>query len=112
MISNHPQFVEAIQERRKVLVRYYSRADSCVVDRTCAPLDYGPGTSGHEDGLNRYWFWEYSTSGLPHTHGLVPDQIVELKVLGECFDPAELGSAPWPWAIARGWEGRLQVPNS
>jgi hypothetical protein len=54
-------------------------------------LDYGPGADS-SDGLNRYWVWDYA--GLPgaQTLGLVPQQIVELSVLGEGFDPGELPS--------------------
>ena len=53
MIPNHPQFIEAINVKKKVRLRYYSIADSGVVDRVCAPMDYGPGTV-HQDGLNRH----------------------------------------------------------
>lgn len=54
MIPNHSQFIEAINEKKKVRLRYYSQADSGAIDRVCAPLDYGPGT-GFTDKLNRYW---------------------------------------------------------
>jgi hypothetical protein len=52
MIPNHPRFIEAISEKKKVSVRFYSQADSGVLDRVCAPLDYGPGGE-IQDGLNR-----------------------------------------------------------
>jgi hypothetical protein len=91
MIPNHDRFLEAIQAHVKVTVRFYSAPDSEVLDRVCAPLDYGPGADS-QDGLNRYWVWDYA--GLPgaQTLGLVPQQIVELSVLGEGFDPGELPS--------------------
>jgi hypothetical protein len=54
MPANHPRFIEAINEKRKVCVRFYSKADSGVLDRVCAPMDYGPGGE-IQDGLNRYW---------------------------------------------------------
>ncbi len=101
MIPNHTHFVEAIQENKKVKVLYYSAPDSGVVDRICAPLDYGPGAGGAPDGVNRYWLLVYSNTGAAQTVGLVPDQIVDLKVLGETFEPSALGVAAWPWAIAR-----------
>ncbi len=103
MLPNHPLFVEAILENKKVKVQYYSAPDSGVVDRTGAPLDYGPGAAGKAgDGMNRYWLLEYSNTSEARVVGLVPDQIVDLKVLGETFDPAALGVAAWPWAVARG----------
>ena len=103
MIAHHAQFVEAISQKKKVWVQFYSTADSGVLDRVCAPLDYGPG-GGIQDGLNRYWLWDYASNTGTHTVGLVPQQIVELQVLGEGFAPADFGAPAWQWAIPRHWE--------
>ena len=102
MIPNHPQFIEAINEKRKVRLRYYSQADSGVLDRVCAPMDYGPGT-GLADGLNRYWFWNYAANTDMTVLGLLPPEILELHVLGELLDPAEFGTRSWSWAVPRNW---------
>jgi hypothetical protein len=102
MIPNHRRFVEAVVEGKKVSVRFFSLADSGVLDRICAPLDYGPGP-GMPDGLNRYWVWDYQGSAGAETLALAPQQIVELQVLGAAFDPAGLAPPPWPWAIERSW---------
>lgn len=102
MIPNHPQFLEALQEQKKVSVRFYSQADSGVVDRVCAPLDYGPGV-GTQDGVNRYSFWDYAATTESHTLDLTPLQILDLRVLGERFDPAQLDFKPSQWAVAREW---------
>ena len=95
MIPNHNRFIDAIHEKKKVCVRFYSKADSGLLDRVCAPMDYGPG-GGTNDGLNRYWLWDYASETGSYTLGLVPQQIVDLQVLGEVFDPAKLASAPAP----------------
>jgi hypothetical protein len=97
MIQNHPWFIDAINEKKKVRVRFYSIADSGVLDRVCAPMDYGPG-SEPADGLNRYWLWDYTSNTDTHILGLAPQQIVDLQVLGEGFDPAQftLVAAPAP----------------
>ena len=100
MIPNHPRFIEAIQQRRKVNIRFYSQPDHGVLDRVCAPLDYGPG-DGPPDGLNRYWLWDYTSNTDTHILGLAPQQIVDLQVLGEVFSPADFGVTPWPWSIPR-----------
>lgn len=98
MIPNHTQFIKSIEDKRKVSVRFYSQADSGVVDRICAPMHYGPGEI--HDGLNRYWIWDYASVTGSHTLGLVPKQIVDLQVLGEVFDPAEFASEPSPVSVA------------
>ena len=102
MIPDHQKFLEAINERMKVRVRFYSIADSGVIDSVCAPMDYGSGDAP-QGGLNRYWLWDYKNSTGTHNLSLSPQQIVELHVLNEMFDPAEFGMRPWPWSIARGW---------
>ena len=100
MIQNHQWFIDAINEKKKVRVRFYSIADNGVLDRVCAPMDYGPG-SETTDGLNRYWLWDYTSTAETHTLGLAPQEIVDLQVLGEVFSPADFGVQPWTWAIPR-----------
>jgi hypothetical protein len=92
MIAKHTQFTAAIQDRKKVCVRFYSKPDSGVLDRVCAPMDYGPGEN--PDGLNRYWLWDYVNETGSHRIGLVPQQILDLQVLGEVFDPSEFTLGP------------------
>jgi hypothetical protein len=102
MIPNHPQFIEAIQQKRKVNVRFYSTPDHEVLDRVCAPLDYGPG-DGPPEGLNRYWLWDYASNTGTPILGLAPQQIVDVRVLGELFDPADFAVWTAPWSIPRNW---------
>jgi len=102
MIPNHSEFIDAIGERKKVRVSFYSRADNGVLDRVCAPMDYGPGGSP-ADGLNRYWIWDFRANADARRVGLLPQQVVESHVLGEVFAPAELGVQPWPFAVPRDW---------
>jgi len=92
MIPKHAQFMEAIKEKRKVSVRFYSHADGGTLDRICAPLNYGPGDA--HDGLNRYWFWDYASNTGIHTLGLVPKQIEDLRLLGEVFDATDFNGEP------------------
>jgi hypothetical protein len=101
MIPAHKQFIEAIQAKHKVCVRFYSTADNGVVDRVCAPLDYGTGKA--QDGLNRYWVWDYAGNAESHLLGLVPQQITDLRVLGEAFDPGQLDTGIPHWSVPRDW---------
>ena len=97
MIAQHTQFTAAIQARKKVCVRFYSPPDSGVLDRVCAPMDYGPGEN--PDGLNRYWLWDYANPTGARTRGLIPQQILDLQVLGGGFDPLEFTQGPPPAPI-------------
>ena len=89
MIPNHKHFIEAIHAKHKVCLRFYSLADSGVIDLVCAPMDYGP-AAGVQDGVNRYWLWDYTSNTGSPILGLRPDQVLDIRVLGKVFDPAEL----------------------
>jgi hypothetical protein len=102
MIRNHKQFIEAIQEKKKVCLRLYSKADRGVIDLVCAPMDYGPG-GGIQDGVNRYWLWDYTSNTGSPSLGLLPEQVLDVRVLGEVFDPSQIEVAPTPWSIPRDW---------
>jgi len=102
MIPNHKQFIEAIRAKKKVNVRFYSKADSGVVDLVCAPMDYGA-VGEVQDGVNRYLLWDYSSNNGSHRLIFLPDQILNLSVLGTVFDPAEFGVPPAVWATPRDW---------
>jgi hypothetical protein len=105
MIPNHKQFIEAIKEKKKVCLRFYSKADSGLIDLVCAPLDYGP-AAGNPDGVNRYSLWDYTSNNGSHTLRFLPEQVLDLQVLGEVFDPAEFGVRPSPWSVPRDWGAR------
>ena len=102
MIPNHERFIEAINEKKNVRVRLYSLADNGVLDRVCAPMDYGPGVA-HQDGLNRYWLWDYARNPGSHTLGLLPQEIVDLQMLGEVFDPVQFDGQYARWFTPRDW---------
>jgi hypothetical protein len=93
MIAKHEQFLAAISEKKKVSVRFYSKADNGVLDRICAPISYGLGSESHDE-LNRYWLWDYASSTGSNMIGLLPQQIVDLQVLGDVFDSSLLVATP------------------
>ncbi len=111
MIPKHPQFLEAINDKKKISVRFYSQPDSGVLDRVCAPLAYGPGADA-KDGLNRYWLWDYASDPGLHTLSLLPQQIVDLQVLGEGFDPAEFAGELPPTKVAQTVDSPSTVVSS
>jgi hypothetical protein len=102
MIPNHTQFIEAIKAKKKVCVRFYSKADSGVIDLVCAPMDYGP-RAGIPDGVNWYSLWDYTSNNGTHTLSFLPEQILDVRVLGELFEPAQIDTRPQHWFIARDW---------
>ena len=92
MIPNHASFIDSIRDRKRVLLQFYSTPDNSVLNRVCAPLEYGPGID-LKDVLNRYWIWDYAAQPGSHRIGLVPEQIVKLQISGESFDPTQLSES-------------------
>ena len=109
MIPNHAQFLDAIREKKLIRIVFYSQPDAGTVDRECAPLDYGPET-GAKDELNRYWIWDPTHTAGANPLGLLPGQIVSVRVLGTDFDPEKLGVGARPWCMPRDWGIRPALP--
>lgn len=103
MLANHAQFLEAIREKKLVRIVFYSIPDAGKVDRECIPLDYGP-EPGVKDALNRYWVWDRVAPAGTNPLGLLPDQIVEMRVLGLDFSPAKIPLGDRLWSVPRNWE--------
>ena len=99
MIQKHEQFIAAIRDQKKVSVRFYSQADNGVLERICAPMGYGQ-AGAQPDELSRYWLWDYASTSGVHALGLMPQQIVDLQVLGTGFDPAEFATKPEPGLVS------------
>ena len=103
MPHNHDVFIAGIDGRQKVLLTFLSREDSDSHQiRTCAPMDYGPG-SRPKDKSNRYHFWDYDSADGPHTLSLLPDRIVSIAPIEEQFDPAEFVVWDPDWHHPRDW---------
>jgi hypothetical protein len=110
MIPNHEQFIKAINDKTKVCVRFYSTADSQVIDLVCAPMDYGP-EAEIPDGVNRYLLWDYSNNNGTPTLSLRPEQILDMRALGEVFDSDQIDIRPPHWSIARNWKDAIVPPE-
>ena len=108
MTPNHTRFFAAINDKKLVGVRFYSEADHGVLDRICAPMSYGQGIESHDE-LNRYWLWDYADTLGSHALGLLPQQIVDLQVLGEIFDPRQCIMVPQPVFVSQ--TGGLPLPT-
>ena len=98
-------FIDAIQAMKKVRLRFYSKEDGSILERTCAPMDYGPSRRAKQQN-DRFHLWDYDSDTEMHTLSLNPDQVVDIAVLDEQFDPQ--GFITWdtktsPWFVTRDW---------
>jgi len=96
------RFVGAIHSKSKIRLTFYSKEDGHDLTRTCAPMDYGPSTRAH-DKSNRFHLWDYDSDTGHHTLSLLPEQVVNIEVLPDTFDPAEFVKWKTNWIVKRDW---------
>ncbi len=94
--SAKKEFVDAIRDKKRVKVIFYSQEEKRFLVRVCAPIDYGMDASVSA-GAERLNFWDYegkkeaqTSAQAKHTLSLRADQVRSMNVLDELFDPSEL----------------------
>jgi len=98
-------FIKAIHNKNKILLYFFSKEDGTVLTRTCAPMDFGPSRRAAEKN-DRFHFWDYDSDTKRHTLSLNPEQVQNMVVLEENFDPAEFitwDTQQSPWFVPRDW---------
>lgn len=102
MHNQHNLFIDAIQNKKKLKIRFYSEEDRKFLERVCAPMDYAGGTR-IKDGLPRYWVWDFESNKTNHTLPLRAERIDSVTDTGEVFEPASFVTWPTAWVINRNW---------
>lgn len=105
MHKDHQTFLAALKSKNKVKLTFYSKEDHQNILRTCAPMDFAP-SRRTKNKSDRYHFWDYDSDTTSHTLSLLPDQVIEMKLLSEKFEPSEFVS--WDtsiskWSVDRDW---------
>lgn len=105
MHTDHSTFIESILQKKKLLLRYYSKEDGQILERTCAAMDYGPSRHA-KNKSDRYHFWDYDSDTECHPLSLPAEQISSISLLEAAFEPAEFVTwnvATSPWYFPRDW---------
>ena len=99
------KFTKAIHNRNKIRLTFYSKDDGMNTTRKCAPMDYAL-SRRYKDGLIRFHLWDYESDTQNHNLDLLPENIKNMEVLSETFDPREFvtwNTQTSPWSIKRDW---------
>lgn len=96
------EFIDAIHSKNKIRLAFHSKEDGHALTRTCAPMDYGPGTRAHNKS-DRFHSWDYDSDTERHTLSLLPEQVISIEVLSDLFDPAEFVTWQPNWIVQRDW---------
>lgn len=99
------KFIQAINAKSKLHVTFFSKEDNRSLTRLCAPFDIGP-SSKAKDKADRYHFWDYDSDIGSHTLSLIDEQVIDIKILDEKFEPSDIitwSFKPNSWYLQRNW---------
>lgn len=95
-------FINAIMNKKKIRLTFYSKQDNARLTRLCAPMDYAP-SSRAIDKSNRFHLWDYESDTKNHTLSLLPNQIIEMEITDIDFNPSDFVTWKTNWTIPRNW---------
>lgn len=100
-MDSHTKFLQAIQDKKYILMTKNTK-DKGIIERRCVPYDYAVGKNHKSDNTPRYWTWHLETK---HPSPTKERDVIEIKILDECFDPGEYvtWSSPYNWSTPRDW---------
>lgn len=105
MHPDHQKFLDALAGKRRVSLRFFSKKEGRDLTRVCAPLDYGP-LRGAAEPVPHYQLWDLEGKRKPLNIAVTADDVRELTVLDETFDPAAIitwNFKPKAWHVERDW---------
>jgi hypothetical protein len=86
MHSDHSIFIQAIKDKKKVLIEHRNDTGHDTRTKVCRPLFYIPANG--QDGCAQYYFWEGDRGGKGDILRVTPAQIVSIEPTQESFDPS------------------------
>lgn len=99
------EFLRAIDNKLKVKVTFNAKEEGKgQITRLCIPFDFGASQKVDAiDKSEKYHLYDLDSPDGPHNLPLNPEQIVNLQVLSEGFDPTDYVKWPPNWIYKRDW---------
>lgn len=95
------EFINAINNKRVLEVKFNSKEKGVIV-RKCIPFDFAT-SKRYKDNIERYHFYDLDSPSGKHNLSILPEQIIEIKVLDETFNPSDYITWKTNWSISRDW---------
>ena len=86
MHRDHKVFIQAIKDKKKVLIKHRNDTGRDASTKVCRPLFYIPGN--RQDSCAQYYFWDGKRNGKGDIFWVAPAQIVSIEPTQESFDPS------------------------
>ncbi len=105
-MENKEKFLRAIDKKLKVKITFNS-IEKGVITRTCIPFDFGPSQKKDAiDKTEKYHMYDLdSPDNGQHNLSVTPEQLLDIVVLDEEFNPADyvIWDPPYKWIYPRDW---------
>jgi hypothetical protein len=101
MNSHYEVFIASIHSKNTIKIIFDSK-EKGIIERKCIPFDYGLSTR-YKDGLERFHLYDLDSPKGNHTLSILPNQIIELSLLDEIFEPADYVKWVPKWIVVRDW---------
>ena len=101
-MSIHEIFLLAIH-KKKLVKLIVNTKEKGLIERLCVPYDFGPSKRANlKSNPSKYHFFHNETK---HPSAFLPEQIIELKITDQDFDPGNYVKWPSPynWFLERDW---------
>ena len=94
-------FLEAIN-KKLILEVTFDSYEKGKITRTCIPFDFGP-SRRYKDGQDRYHFYDLDSPEGSHNLSILPNQVVNLTLTDQGFDPGDYVTWTPNWFLDRDW---------
>jgi hypothetical protein len=86
MHRDHKIFIQAIKDKKKVLIKHRNDTGHDTRTKVCRPLFYIPPNS--QDSCDHYYLWDGESNERGNIFWITPAQIVSIEPTQESFDLA------------------------
>ncbi len=87
MLVHQDVFTQAVKNRKKVILTYFSGQQFLYLTRLCVPVQFC--ASEEEKDFKCYYFWDLEADVGERLLALKPSQITYMELSDESFDPAD-----------------------
>lgn len=87
MLVDHDVFIQAVKDKKKIILTYFSGQQYLYLTRLCVPVQFS--SADMEEGSECYYFWDSDADTGERLLALSPSQITNMVLSDETFDPAD-----------------------
>jgi len=99
MHQDHDKFTQAVKDRRKVIITYFSGEYNLSLTKLCVPLQYSP--PGEEEDPDYYYLWDSEGDVGMRVLAFPSSHITYMELSDDGFDPDEYIIPETEWVASK-----------